>query len=361
MSKNLSVRCMRKLSYILIILPIIFGFITFYRIDRIKKTSIIETCIDIPAHDLQYYCTAANSKYYEHLLNLIASIHRHNFEQLGEIAVFDLGLTLSQLNHLSNLQKVTLHQVEKVNQHILTNFKVNENGKKVPGWYSWKPVIIKQAFDLFPSGSAFIWIDAGTAIMQDISPLFEYIKEHGYFFHNGWKHPIRQHITKFVKNALKLQSPEFIWLLNNDCYCVESGIMGFSVSIYESIILPMYNFAQDIRFFSDDGSSKEGLGNARHDQTLSSLLIRGNKLLVFDHYKDPYVPLILSYQNKEVPFYIASLIMHANNKTHICCSRDALSAFKSNLRYLKYKNRVSRDLMIYEQDLDAIIHCSGSV
>lgn len=338
-------------NYFILFLVSFFFCIIFFKFYKSEQIQEIQTCIDISSDvDLQYYCTAANSPYYDRLLNLIASIHRYNFDQLGHIAVFNLGLNASQLHHLSNIQKVGVYEIERANPYILTVFKVNPEGKLVPGWYSWKPVAIKQAFDLFPAGAAFLWIDAGTTILQDISALFEYIKYHGFFFHNGWQVPIRRYITQFVVHELHLNSSELNWILKDDTYQVESGLMGFSSEIYDSIIFPLYNLAKDIRYFANDGTTKEGFGNARPEQTLFSLLIRRNELLVFDHFKDPYAPFILECGNKKIPFYIASLTMYAHNKTHICCSRDNIDIVKKNMKYLKYKNRISENLIIEGED-----------
>ena len=53
----------------------------------------------------QYFCTACDSRYFDNLLNLIGSIHAVSFKQLGEIAIFDLGLTDEQKDHLYSIQK----------------------------------------------------------------------------------------------------------------------------------------------------------------------------------------------------------------------------------------------------------------
>jgi len=171
--------------YVFLILGLA-GIALFWKpiIKNSSFSSCVETCINVTsiADDLQYYCTAANKNYYEQLLNLIASIHRHNFDNLGHIAVFDLGLSSSQINYLSHIQKVGIYKLELVNPYILTKYKANQANKMVVGWYSWKPVAIKQAFEIFPEESVFLWIDAGTTVLKDISILFTYIKHKGYFF-----------------------------------------------------------------------------------------------------------------------------------------------------------------------------------
>ena len=39
-----------------------------------------------------YFCTAADDKHYPLLLNMIGSIHKHNFYDVENIFVYDLGL-----------------------------------------------------------------------------------------------------------------------------------------------------------------------------------------------------------------------------------------------------------------------------
>ena len=77
----------------------------------------------------QYYCTAADSRFFPHLKNLIGSIHQTNFDVLGEIAVFDLGLINDQINNLQKMQKVTVNKVEITTKNLLTNF-VTSKGKR---------------------------------------------------------------------------------------------------------------------------------------------------------------------------------------------------------------------------------------
>src|SRR3989339_373846 len=79
--------------------------------------------------ELQYYCTYADSRHYELLLNLIGSIHRIDFDRLGEIMVFDLGLNEGQRKHLDTIQKANVYEVEKVNSDILTPFVSSPSGK----------------------------------------------------------------------------------------------------------------------------------------------------------------------------------------------------------------------------------------
>ena len=163
--------------------------------------------------DYQYYCTASDSKYFNNLLNLIGSIHETNYKNLGEIAVFDLGLTKDQIEQLKKIDKISVIKIELTNPDLLKQFKTSHSGKMVPGWYAWKFVILKQALELFPYA---LWIDAGTTILRPLDNLFKYIQQSGYFlctmgdekFYNQIAHPIKWGTTEYVKNYFGLFFPE---------------------------------------------------------------------------------------------------------------------------------------------------------
>src|SRR3990167_2993543 len=112
----------------------------------------------------QYYCTAIDSNYFNLFLNLLGSIHHTNFEQLEEIAVFDLGLNANQIAYLNKVQKLKVYSLQPTNPDMLKPFRLHpEMGKMVPGWYSWKYVAIKQALDMHPY---VLWIDAGSTVLK---------------------------------------------------------------------------------------------------------------------------------------------------------------------------------------------------
>lgn len=305
------------------------------------RTSIVIPSSENP-EDLFYFCTAADEKYFDHLLNVIASIHRHNFKQLGQIAVFDLGLHPTQLRILSTIQKVGVYSIEQTNPDILKIFNAQPEGKFVPGWYSWKPVAIKQAFDIFPKNSCFLWIDAGTTVLRDISDLFFYIKQQGYFFHNGWDWPIKRQATKFVIDGLTINSCQLQWLLADDIYSIEAGLMGFSQKIYDAIVLPVYELTKDIRYFADDGTAPEGFGYARHDQTLFSIYVHINNLFIVHHFERPRENFFLVANQFKIPFHIASITQWLTPETFIYCSRGDLTNYAENKAYIHYKSIYER-------------------
>jgi hypothetical protein len=221
-----------------------------------------------------YYCTAVDEAYFARLVNLIGSIHKNDFDNLGMIAVFDLGMTEEQSALLNTMQKVTIYQVEKKNADILTPFKTHPHGWKKRGWFSWKPVVIKQSLDMFPY---VLYVDAGTTILQPLTDLFKHIRQNGYFLLDTG-HNIEQRITQPVIEKLlsEMSSADQTMILDKNTMELDGGCQGLSSAVYLDYVLPMYNLASDLTLFMDDGSARLGFGEGRHDQILFS--IYANKL-----------------------------------------------------------------------------------
>ena len=285
-----------------------------------------------------YFCTVANKRYFTHLLNLIGSIHKHNFKQLGHIAVFDLGLDPEQIDILKSIDKLSINYLQPTNPDMLTVFNTIPEGKPVPGWYSWKPVAIKQAFDIFPPKASFLFIDAGTTVLKNLSDLFASINHVGYFFHNGWNWPLNKSTTQFVTHAFNLNQTPNGLLLTDKAYHLEAGLMGLSSQIYDSFVMPVYELSKDIRYFIDDGSCPDGFGYGRHDQTIYSIYAHLNNYTIHNHFKDHFEPFVLPLIDKEIPFHVASLTQWMTPTSAICATRHDLYKFKNNCMHIRYKN-----------------------
>ena len=159
---------------------------------------------DIQLQLKHYYCTASDDKYYNRLLNLIGSIHKIDFDNLGEIAVFDLGLTEKQKQQLAQIMRVRVYAVEMTNPRLLEHVVTASNGRKVRGSFAWKPVIIKQALEKFPE---ILYLDAGTTVLKPLDYVFQYIHENGYFLMSCSAEPhnnIVNRVTKKVFNNIRL-------------------------------------------------------------------------------------------------------------------------------------------------------------
>lgn len=266
-----------------------------------------------------YICTAADEHYFPCLINLIGSIHKNNFSEIEEIAVFDLGLSSHQITYLNNIQKLKVYPIEITHPDLLKRLNTRTWGKPIPGWYAWKPVIIKQAFDLFPDNPTVFWIDAGTTILKSLTHLFEYVEEKGYFFHNGCDWVINKETTNFVKEAFNLHSPENAWIKSSPG--MEAGFMGVTKKVYDQFILPMYLLSYDLRYFADDGSCPQGFGYCRHDQALFSLFALSNTMTIFHHYAALKEMIYLEVKGEKVPFHIACVPEARIDETNVYRAR----------------------------------------
>lgn len=289
----------------------------------------------------QYFCTAADSRYYPNLLNLIGSIHNLSFNNLGEIAVFDLGLSQEQIEHLNKIEKVSIYKIELAHPDLLKQFKASNNGKMVAGWYAWKFVILKQALDLFPY---VIWLDSGTTVLKPLDNLFKYIQQTGYFlctmgdekFYNQISHPIKWGATEYVKNQFNLYLIEKKWILDQEPLL--SGTIGVSRKAMDYLVKPLYEFSKNLRLFEDDGTAPNGFGTGRHDQTILSVFAYNNGLTIHQEDYTEQTPMYLNIDGKYEELYITWNGEFVNNKTSIYNSRCDLRNYENYLKYIRYKN-----------------------
>lgn len=243
-----------------------------------------------------YFATACDTEYFYNLPRLIDSICKFHSAQLGEIAVFDLGLTKEQKNIILKNRFVKIYRVEKVNPYIFTKIKTNNQGRMARGLFSWKPVVIKQALDMFP---IVFYIDSGLYLNGPLDLLFEHVKQNGYLLVDCG-HSIGVCATNPVKQKFGLNTPEGTALLNERV--IAAGFQGLSRSVYNTYVMPMYELAKDINNFVDDGSAPWGYGGGRHDQTLFSIVARRLNLHVTIIHERPAViiPLQLHINGEDV-------------------------------------------------------------
>jgi len=290
-------------------------------------------------NDPLYFSTACSGSYYfYYLLNLIGTIHEICFDNLGEIAVFDLGMTDQQKKYLNKIKKISVYDIEKTNSGITKKFVAHPDGKIATGWFSWKFVILKQSLELFPY---FLYLDAGTTLLKPIDHLFAYIKKKGYFLatignesDNGkYRHPVGWGMTEFVKKKFGIETPEKEWILDQEI--VMGGIMGFSKKTLRSIVYPLYYLSFDLRNFADDGTTKDGFGTGRHDQVLLSIMAYSKGWKVFKQDYTQAHPMVL--KKTLSPLYITWNGDFVCEKTHIYSSRYNLKHFKENTAYIQFK------------------------
>lgn len=281
-----------------------------------------------------YFCTAADDVHYYALLNLIGSIHRYNFNELEEFAIFNLGLKEEQIKEINNIQKVKIYNVEKTNP-LITEPLYNSPGRWIRGLFSWKPVVIKQALQLFPY---VLYVDAGTTFLKPINNLFKHIKENNYFIPDCG-HSIRWMTTQYIVKKMLLQTPERNWLLNDDTLGIDAGFLGVTKNIEKDFIDPVYEFSKEIQNFVDDGTCPEGWGTGRHDQTLFSLRAQELKLTLSKHDRDAE-ECFLHFENHKEPFHITHQGHRVKPETYVFrCRRNVpQNIFDENIKYIKTKN-----------------------
>lgn len=276
-------------------------------------------CLKAIVHDrskiCHYYCTVADERHFDMLMNLIGSIHKADFDSLDQIAIFDVGLTLSQKGILERIKKAKVYEIEKVHPEIFTYFKTSPAGRTVRGWFLWKPVVIKQALDMFPY---MLYLDSGTLVLRSPDNLFKHIKQNGYFLMEISPHSIEASVTKPVieKVISKLPKDQQELLMNPKTPMIDAGFQGISRDIYNNYVMPTYRLASDITLFEDDGSSKLGFGSGRHDQTLFSVYAHLGK---FNLNSQGWT--LLKVDGENIPFHIHWDRGSVNNQTTIYRSR----------------------------------------
>jgi hypothetical protein len=195
--------------------------------------------------------------------------------------------------------------------------------------FSWKPVIIKDALDRCPY---VLYLDAGTTILKPLNDLFKHIKQNGYLLFDCG-HSIKWMTTKYLIDKLDLNSEDNKWLLNDDTFGIDAGFQGVSRDLYDSYVMPMYEFAKDIKNFTDDGTCPDGWGTGRHDQTLYSILARQLGLNLIYH-DNPTKECYITVDGNKMPFHITHTKDRVSDKTTIFRSR-------WNLDYPTYKGYAS--------------------
>lgn len=280
----------------------------------------------------QYYCTGANTTYYKCLLNLIGSIHKHNYDNLVEIAVFDLGLEPEQKAKLQKISKVKLYSLQENNPNLLSFFLVEQGplkGKRVLGWYAWKPVAIKEALRSFPY---LLWLDSACVVLKPLDHLFAHIQSQGYFFTAaGAPYPLAWCTTDFVRKLFSLNNEENKWVLDQEQ--LMAGFVGVSKEYQELFLNEWYMYTKDIRNFADDGTSGGGWGTCRHDQTLLSIMAHLKGCTIHPLQIPP--ACIKGENSVQTPFYVSWKRDHLAQTNVLVQNGDFRSS--EHLKCIKYK------------------------
>lgn len=285
----------------------------------------------------QYFCTAANSNTFKSLLNLIGSIHATASDDLGGIAVFDLGFSEDQKIYLNSIEKVSVHALELTHPDLLKQFKADESGRLVQGWGAWKFVALKQALDIFPY---VVWIDSDFTVLKSLRTIFKYVEESGYFLctigddkiDNQSIHSIKWGATDYVHKAFNLNNSHIL-----DKEPVLSGVIGASRKAMPYLVTPLYETTKHMRLFEDDGTASQGFGSARSEETVLSIFAYLHGLTVWAQDYTQKNPIVLQCDGGNHEVYITWNRGCLNDKTMLYHSRSDLA------HYTYYNNAIRRN------------------
>ncbi len=292
-----------------------------------------------------YICTAANATYFKRLVNLIGSLHASQFDDIAEIAVYDLGLTEEQKKFLYSIKKLVLLPLNPENPQALQQISIpkNINHPEFPyqntfvlGAYAWKPMVFKKALNRWKD-KPIIWLDAGTTVYKSLRPLAEHIKIVGYFLctTDSSNRSLKWGTTKTIIKRLNLDNEELHWILTKQF--AMAGVVGFSYKVVECLINPLFECSKDLTWFIDDGSTPDGYGTGRYEQTLLSLFAHLSGLSIFTQDDSQIAPIRLSNEHSTEKFYITWIESRVDERTHIYSSRNSMPKFDQFSKMIKRK------------------------
>ena len=126
------------------------------------------------------------------------------------------------------------------------------------------------------------------------------------------------------------------WILDREPLL--SGTLGVSRKCIDYLIKPLNQFVLNLRLFEDDGTTENGFGTGRHDQTVLSVFAYLNGLTIHSQDYTQEKPMYLNINEKNEEFYITWNQQFVNKKTYIYNSRCDLKNFEHYLECIKYKH-----------------------
>jgi hypothetical protein len=192
-----------------------------------------------------------NSKFFKAGISLIASIHRHSFDTVDEIVIYDLGLTAREIRYLNRCQKV---RVTSYPDLVKTFFP----GFMQPGNFAWKPFVIKDAGR--KEGDLLFYLDAGIVALKDLKIIYDLIDAEEIFLVQDSQ--LNRNWTTPKAFELMNASPE-----EKAGKQLCAGILGYKVGgKYQGMIDQAYHYAQNEGIICGDRKKH------RHDQSIYSVL-----------------------------------------------------------------------------------------
>jgi hypothetical protein len=200
--------------------------------------------------------TGANSLYFQTLLTLIASTHRHNYDLVDAILVYDFGLSTDEISTLTNLKKVQVVSLEGFISENLDFY--NSFSSPKTRCHMLKMYALYHSSDFADN---IYWIDAGAMFIRNIDIIFKKIEDEDIFvvidehINKNFTHDKCREITKSTEKELLDKQ---IW----------SGGFGFkSNGKYQHMINESWGYSLTPGCI--DGNEQ----NHRHDQSVLSILV----------------------------------------------------------------------------------------
>lgn len=213
--------------------------------------------------------TATNSLYYESLLTMISSVHKHSFKTVDQIFIYNLGLDLEQISILNSIECVTVVNFSDDDKNSHPKFME-------PKSYVYKIHCLKDAKKF---GNHILWIDSGAMFLKSCDSIFKEIKDKNIFL-VGDTHLNKNYTHSDCIRHMSASESEL-----NDTQ-IWAGLVGYNINgHYMSFIDEAYRYAMIPGCL--DGNQE----NHRHDQSILSILasrynIYKNNIDIYGYWTD---------------------------------------------------------------------------
>lgn len=157
------------------------------------------------------------------------------------------------------------------------------------GFWMWKPYIILKTFEQLNEGDFVFYMDSGTDIINDLTPLFNLCEQNNgfLFFENRSGNPTGQ----IWKNNLWTKRDCFILMGCDELkYYTASQVDGAYILLQKNkhtikFLNEYFNYCTDRRIITDEpntlGSNLPEFIDHRHDQSILSLLVCKNEFKLY--------------------------------------------------------------------------------